>query len=376
MARTLKPDKLLFVATLLLVSTGVVMVYSASAMYAVTHDKPAYYFLFKQGAWALLGLSVLAGVMRVDYKLYRQPVVIWSALAVVVLALTLVLFSHPINGTRRWFSLPGITLQPSEFAKLAAILFTAALLERRMHRINNLRYALLPVGVVTLMLVLLILLEPDFGTAASLVVVVAAIVFAAGLSWRHMLTAALLLLPAAGVVMIGAAYRMRRITAFLHPGHDPLGAGFQTNQSIIAVGSGGVFGRGLMGSIQKLFYLPEPHTDSIFAVISEELGLIGATLVLLCFCVIAWRGLRAAVLAPDRFGSLLAIGLTTMMAAQAFINVSVVVGLFPNKGMPLPFVSNGGSSLLINLLGMGILLNISQQASSVAARRPGDLAIA
>ena len=363
MARTLKSDRVLFIATLLLVATSIVMVYSASAVYAMGHHKPPSYFMFKQLAWALIGLCVLGVTMRVDYRTYRQPVVIWSALAVVGLALVAVLFSRPINGTSRWFSLAGITLQPSELAKLAAIVFTAALLERRMHRINDLRYALLPVGVVTLILTGLILQEPDFGTAASLALVVAAIVFVAGLSYRYLFTAALVLLPTAFAIVMSAGYRRRRLWTYLNPWQDPLHDGYQIVQSLIAVGSGGIFGRGLMGGVQKLFFLPEPHTDFIYAVIAEELGLIGATVLLVCFGVIAWRGLRVAVTAPDRFGALLAIGLTTMVAVQAFVNISVVTGILPNKGLPLPFVSNGASSLLINLLGMGILLNISQQAT-------------
>ncbi|HVB37591.1 MAG TPA: FtsW/RodA/SpoVE family cell cycle protein, partial [Vicinamibacterales bacterium] len=170
-------------------------------------------------------------------------------------------------------------------------------------------------------------------------------------------------LPIIYIVLMGAAYRRRRLLAFLNPWGDPLGDGFQIIQSLIAVGNGGVFGRGLMAGVQKLFYLPEPHTDFIYAVVGEELGLVGATAVLLCFCVIAWRGLRVALRAPDAFGSLLALGLTTMMAVQAFVNISVVIGLMPTKGIPLPFVSAGGSSLVINLVGMGILLNVSQQAS-------------
>jgi len=302
--------------------------------------------------------------------------VIWSALGLVGAALLLVLLSHPINGTRRWFSLPGLTVQPSELAKLAVILFASALLERRMHRITDFRYALAPVCIVTFGVVGLILLEPDFGTAVTLLVVVGAIVFAAGLSWRHLIWAGLALVPTVGAIAIAEPYRVRRLLAFLDPSFDPLGANFHTSQSLIAVGSGGVLGRGLMDSVQKLGgFIPEPHTDSIFAIISEELGLIGATLVVLCFVVVAWRGLRTAVIAPDRFGSLLAVGLTAMMAVQAFINVSVVLALLPNKGMPLPFVSNGGSSLLINLVGMGILLNISQRASTMAARRMGDLTV-
>ena len=368
MARTLKSDKVLFFTTLLLVATSIIMVYSASAVYALGKQHTPFYFMLKQAAVAVVGLAVLGLTMRVDYRTYRQPVVIWSVLAVVGISLVAVLFTRPHNSASRWFSLAGITLQPSELAKLAAIVFVAALLERRMHRINELRYALLPVGVVTLVLTGLILIEPDFGTAASLALIVAAVVFVAGLSYRHLFTAALVLLPTAFAIVMSAGYRRRRLMTFLNPWQDPLHDGYQIIQSLIAVGSGGIFGRGLMGGIQKLFFLPEPHTDFIYAVIAEELGLIGAMVLLACFCVIAWRGFKVAVTAPDRFGALLAVGLTAMVAIQAMFNVSVVIGILPNKGLPLPFVSNGGSSLLINLLGMGMLLNISQQASRTATK--------
>jgi cell division protein FtsW len=314
--------------------------------------------------WVALGMAVLGVIMRVDYRLYREPVLIWTVLAVVGLALVAVLFRAPVNSARRWFGIGGIGVQPSELAKLAAIFFIAALLERRMHRINELSYALLPIGLVVLGLVFLILLEPDFGTAMALVIIVVVMVVAAGLSWRYILGAMLVSLPVVYVVLMGAAYRRRRLFAFLNPWRDPLGDGFQIIQSLIAVGTGGVFGRGIMGGVQKLFYLPEPHTDFIYAVIGEELGLIGTTAVLICFCVIAWRGLRIAFRAPDQFGALLALGLTTMLAVQAFVNISVVIGLMPTKGIPLPFVSFGGSSLIMNLLGMGILLNVSQHATS------------
>jgi cell division protein FtsW len=201
---------------------------------------------------------------------------------------------------------------------------------------------------------------------------VAAMVIAAGLSYRYIVGLALVGLPAAYVVLMSADYRRRRFLAFLDPWADPLGDGYHIIQSLIAVGSGGVFGRGLMGGIQKLFYLPEPQTDFIFAVIAEELGLLGATLVVACFGVIAWRGLRAATSAPDRFGAFLALGITTMVVAQAFVNLSVVLGLMPTKGIPLPLVSNGGSSLLVNLAAIGVLLNISQHAvHDGAAGEPG-----
>jgi cell division protein FtsW len=365
MARKLKSDKVLFFATLLLVFAGIVMVYSASAMMAMERFHRPYLFLIKQSMWAALGIAALAIVMRVDYRVYRQPVVIWTSLAVVGAGLCLVLLRDPINGTRRWFGFGGFGVQPSELAKLALILFTAALLERRMHRVNDVRYALLPIALVSGLAVLLVLLEPDFGTAVSMLIVVALMVFAAGLDWRYFAVAAGAAIPALAAIAIAEPYRMRRLTTFLNPEADPLNQGFQILQSLIAVGTGGVTGAGLMQGVQKLFYLPEPHTDFIYAVIAEEVGLVGTTMVLVAFAVITWRGLRVALRSPDPFASFLAMGLTAMIAVQAFINISVVLALMPTKGIPLPFVSAGGSSLLINLVAMGILLNLSQHASPV-----------
>ena len=367
MARKLKSDKVLFIATILLVGLSIVMVYSASAVVGLEkYGKPTM-FLVKQGMWAFLGMAMLSVVMRIDYKLYREPFFIWTCLAVVGAALIAVLFSPPVNNARRWFGVAGIGVQPSELAKLAAIFFIAALLERRMHRINDVKYALAPIGLMVGCLFALIILEPDFGTSMSLVLIAAVMVFAAGLNYTYILGVALCALPGIAFLVMGTGYRRRRMLSFLHPWDDPLGDGFQVIQSLIAVGTGGVWGKGLMNGVQKLFYLPEPHTDFIFSVISEELGLVGATIVLLCFCVVTWRGMRVALRAPDNFGAFLAIGLTTMVAVQALVNISVVLGLMPTKGIPLPFVSNGGSSLLINLVGMGILLNVSQHASSAEA---------
>ena len=364
MARKLKSDKLLFTATLLLVCTSIVMVYSASAVIAREKWQQPYLLLFKQAAWVLIGLSLVPIVMRIDYRSYRQPLVIWTALGVAAVALVAVLFSTPVNGASRWLHVGPLGVQPSELAKLAIILFTAALLERRMDRIDELSHALLPIGLATGAIVGLILVEPDLGTAVSVLVISSAMVFAAGISYRYVLGLVLVAVPALYVVVMASAYRVQRVMAFLDPWSDPQGSGYQMIQSMIAVGTGGFFGRGLMGGVQKLFYLPEPHNDFIYAVIAEELGLVGATTVLACFCVITWRGLRTAIRAPDRFGTFLAVGLTVMIAFQAFLNISVVTGLAPTKGIPLPFVSAGGSSLLINLIGMAILLNVSQHASS------------
>lgn len=364
MARKLRSDRILFLATAVLVCGSLVMVYSASAVMAMERYQQPYLFLFKQTTWVVLGMLLLGLLMRTDYRHYRQPVVIWSLLGVVTAALVAVLFRREINGTRRWFAIAGVGVQPSEFAKIVAVFFTAALLERRMERVNDFKYALLPIVLMVTVFCGLIMLEPDFGTAISLTATVGAMVFVAGLSYRYVLGGLLLALPAMGVLVMSADYRLRRITTFLDPWRDPQGDGFQVIQSLIAVGTGGIWGLGLMGSVQKRFYLPEPHTDFIFAVISEELGLIGATVIVVCFAVIAWRGLSIALHAPDRFGSLLAVGFTSMLVLQALVNISVVLSLLPTKGIPLPFVSAGGSSLLISLLSMGILLNVSQHAST------------
>jgi cell division protein FtsW len=366
-ARTLKYDKVLFYATVLLVCASIVMVYSASALVALERYQQPYLFVTRQVMWAVLGLALLAVAMRIDYRTYRNDTFVWTLLALVTLMLIGVLFSAPINGTRRWFGLGGLGVQPSELAKIACVLFTALILERRMHRIDEVSYSLLPIGIVVGVLVALILLQPDFGTAISLLLIVIAMVFAAGLSYRYLIGTVLVSLPAIYVVLVSAPYRRRRLLAFWDPWADPLGDGFQIIQSLIAVGTGGVFGRGLMEGVQKLFYLPEPHTDFIFSVIGEELGLIGATGVLACFCLIAWRGLRITLRAQDSFGAFVALGITSMIVVQAFVNMSVVLGLMPTKGIPLPLVSAGGSSLLISLLGMGVLLNISQH-EAVEAR--------
>ena len=364
MARKLKSDKVLFLATALLLCVSVVMVYSASAVLAVGRfQQPPWFFLLKQVIWAVLGIGLLGVAMRVDYRLLRRPPVIYGALAITVVALIVVFFGPAINGTRRWFSVAGVGIQPSEFAKVAVILFVAATLERRMDSMDRAARALAPVVLVTGVVCGLIVLEPDFGTAFTLLAIVGVMVFAAGLPYRHVAGLTLALVPLLFAVMVSAPYRVQRLLAFLDPWADPYGHGYQVIQSQIAVGTGGVLGHGLMAGVQKLFYLPHPHTDFIYAVIAEETGLVGASVVLLCFGVILWRGLATATAAPDGFGAFLALGITMMVTFQAFFNISVVLGLLPTKGIPLPFVSAGGSSLLINLLAMGVLLNVSQHAS-------------
>jgi cell division protein FtsW len=370
MARTLKSDKTLFLATLLLVGTSMVMVYSASAVQAMAEYQSQAFFLYKQAAWAALGLMTMLVVMRVDYRQYRRPAVIWSLVAVAAVLLVAVFLFPARNNAQRWITFGSVSMQPSELAKLAAILFTVAVLDRRMHRVNHVGYALAPIAIVAGGLATLIVIEPDLGSAAVLVGVVVTVVFAAGLSYRYLFGTVLVLVPVLGAFLIGSDFRRRRIATFLNPWADPLGDGYQITNSLIAIGSGGLIGKGLGGGLQKLYYIPEPHTDFIYAVIAEEFGLIGTTLTLLCFVLIAWRGFRASLVAPDRFGALLALGLTSMIVLQACVNVSVVISLLPTKGIPLPFVSSGGSSLIANLIAMGVLLNISQQATAPAGATP------
>ena len=370
MARKLKSDKVLFLATLLLVCASVVMVYSASALLAVERfDQPPWFFLLKQVVWAVVGIGLLGAAMRVDYRLLRSPLVTRTALAVAFAGLILVLFGPPINGARRWLSIFGVSIQPSEIAKAAIIPFVAATLERRMETMDRVFRALAPVALVTGLVCGLIVVEPDFGTAFTLLVIVGVMVFAAGLPYRHVAGVTLVLAPLLFAIAVSSDYRFERLVAFLDPWADPRDSGYQVIQSWIAVGTGGLLGQGLMAGVQKLFYLPEAHTDFIYAVIAEETGLLGASVVLLCYGVILWRGLGVAAAAPDRFGAFLALGITMMVAFQAFFNISVVLGLLPTKGIPLPLVSAGGSSLLINLTAIGILLSVSQHTSE-ARRTP------
>jgi cell division protein FtsW len=360
-ARKLKSDRILFMATLLLVSAGVVMVSSASAGAAFKDPGQAYYLITKQVLFVVLGICLLAIAMRVDYRAYRTDEFVWSLLGLVVLMLVAVLAVGPgINGSTRWFGIGGLGIQPSELAKLACVLFTALILERRMRRINEVGYSLLPVAIVVGGIAGLIVLQNDLGTAVTVLLIVGVMTFAAGLHYRYVAAATVPVAVAVLLAITLAPFRLERVTAFLDPWADPLDTGYQSVQSQIAVGTGGITGRGLSQGVQKLLFLPYPATDFIYAVIGEELGLIGASAVLLCFCVIAWRGLRIALRAEDAFGALVAIGLTTMISVQAFINISVVLSLLPTKGIPLPFISAGGSSMLVSLLAVGVLLNISQ----------------
>ncbi|MGA7616335.1 MAG: putative lipid II flippase FtsW [Thermoanaerobaculia bacterium] len=365
MSRKLAFDRTIFGAAVVILVVGLVMIYSASAMIAsqkVGVDNP-YYFLVRQCVWLLAGGLVALAAMYFDSSLLRDRRVVYPMVAAVVVALVLVLFQAPVNGTHRWFILPGFQFQPSEVAKPVVILFLALFLSQREERINELSGVLVPVVSVLAIISGLILLQPDFGTAATILIVATCLIFAAGISWRRIALFAIPLVPAGLAILLSADYRRERLLSFLNPQADPLGKGFQAMQSLIALGTGGLTGLGIGNGRQKLFFLPEPHTDFIYSIIGEELGFIGAFVVLTLFGIIAWRGLRIAALARDRFTFYAALGLTLMIAIQALLNISVTLCLLPTKGLPLPLVSYGGSSLIATLFGLGILLNLSQQTT-------------
>ena len=368
MPRSLQLDRKLFGVTLALCFIGIVMVFSASAVTAKQEYGNAYVFFLRQLVWLVVGLAGMIRLMNFDYRKLRQPRVIFPGLGVIMLMLIGVLFLDRTHATHRWIHFSFISIQPSELAKLAVILYLAWFLELRLRPrgggVNDFKQTLLPAVGPVVVILALILLEPDMGTACMIFLVALALMFEAGLSLKYLWGAVLAAAPAIYLLIVRVPYRYERVMAFFSPGSDPQGRGFQLLQSLIAVGSGGLTGVGLMESKQKLFYLPEAHTDFIYAVLCEELGYIGGIAVLALFGVYAWRGFRAAYRAPDTFGRLLALGITTLVVGQALVNLSVVLGLMPTKGIPLPFVSYGGSSLLVMLLATGVLLNISQRAEA------------
>ena len=363
MARRYAPDYILFSSTLALLVVGLGMVFSASAVYAGELYGQPWTFLLKQAVWVAVGIGGVFAMLQLDYRKLREPAPIFTALFLVSLLLVAVLVLDPSRNTHRWLKFGSFSVQPSEFAKLVLILFLAYFLERKRRVLNDIRKTLLPAGLVAGVLFLLVVIEPDLGTAVLLGLIALAMLFVAGLHLRYLAFLGALAVPLLGGFVLLEPYRIERVLVFLDPTRDPQGSGFQAIQSILAVGSGGVTGAGLMQGRQKLFYLPEAHTDFIYAVIGEELGLWGALLVVALFGVIGWRCVRIIIGAPDLFSQLLTAGVATMIVGQALINLSVVLGMLPTKGIPLPFISYGGSDVVVMLLGMGLLLNISQHAN-------------
>jgi cell division protein FtsW len=365
MPRKLTPDPLLFGVVLALLSIGVVMVYSASAIMAAERFHDPFFFLKKQLFWAVLGFGALWLAMRTDYRRFERLVTPLLLAALILLVLVLVPpLGQEINGTRRWLRLGPVSFQPVELAKFALVVYLAAFLARRRELVTHFTTGLVPPLVMAALMAGLTVLQPDLGNSLALVILALGLAYLAGARLGHMGLIAAAALPVIAVLIAMKPYRWRRMVAFMDPWDDPQGSGFQIIQSFLALGSGGVAGRGLGESKQKLFYLPESHTDFIFAIIGEELGLVGGAIVILLFAVLVWRGLRVGLRAPDPFGSYLALGLTLMLATQTLVNLGVVTGMLPTKGLPLPFISFGGSALLMAMFSAGVLLNISQHGTT------------
>jgi cell division protein FtsW len=360
MARKLASDKVVFAALVALSLFGCVMIYSASAVSAGETSGNPYRFLVKQIVALIVGGLAAFVVYRTDYRFFSRPWVVYGTYGGSLLLCAAALFHAPINAARRWISLGPFRLQPSEILKIGLVFLLAYQVSRKQRRAGDVEAVLAPVILMTALAAGIVLAEPDFGTAACYVMISAVVLWLAGLRARFFWIVAAGLPPLLAALALSPGYRRARLLSFLNPEADPLGAGFQTIQSLIAVGAGGWTGNGLGGGRQKLFFLPDPHTDFIFAIVGEELGFAGALAVVLCFAVVAWRGLRAARRAPDPFAALLASGATAMIVVQAAINISVALGLVPTKGIPLPFVSYGGSSLVASWIAGGLILNVSQ----------------
>lgn len=358
-------DRWLLLTTIVLVGVGIVMIYSASAIRAEERFGDSAYFLKKQVVWAVLGLLAMSWGLLVDVKRLQRLTPI--LLLVAVLALILVLLPGvgvKINGARRWIRLPGLSFQPAEFAKLALVFFLASYFARRQDRLASFADGFLPPFLVTGVLAGLIILQPNFGTAVVLLVTAAVLFYVGRARWSHMLATAAVTVPVLLLLMLKSAHGRARLMAMVDPSQVSERATYQLNQAYYALGPGGWLGRGLGNSMQKLFFLPEAHNDFIFAILGEELGFVGTLAVVLLFGVFLWRGTKAAVRAASPFATYLGVGLTTLIVGQAVLNMAVVSGLLPTTGVPLPFLSSGGSSLVIMLFGVGVLLNVSRGASA------------
>ena len=355
-------DSILCVTVAILVLMGIVMVFSSSAAYTEHND--SFYFLKRQVLWCLLGTGLLLITKNLDYHnlhQYTYPIMIFTFLLLIVVMFPE--FSKKVGGARRWLVFGEFSFQPSELAKFTLVLFIAKSLVKRADKLRNFAYGYLPNLIVLGFFFIPILFQPDFGTAIVILAVTVTMLFIAGLRKKFLFLSILAIIPFIAVAISFAEYRTRRIIAFLNPWEDPSGAGFQAVQSFYAFGRGGFWGAGLGESSQKLYRLPEAHTDFIFSVIGEELGFVGTTAIVLLFLIFIWRGFLTAYQAKDPFGTHLATGLTLLIGLQAFINLGVASGLLPTKGLTLPFISMGGSSMLVTMLSVGVILNISEQTT-------------
>lgn len=352
-------DLTIMLMAIALTCFGVVMVYSASSVMAAKRFHDGFFFLKRQGLFAIIGFAIMLVVMRVDYHIWKQVAVPALLLCLVLLGIVLIPgLGGKIGGSSRWIRLPGFNLQPSEMAKLALIMYMAYSLDKKQDKVKSLTSGFIPYMIVLMFLIGLLVLQPDLGGALTLAAVAMTMLFAAGTRLTYIFSMFLLALPLLAY-KLSRGYHKSRIDAFLNPWSDPEGKGFQIIQSWLALGTGGVFGQGLGEGKQKLFYLPEAHTDFILSVVGEELGFLGVAVIIGMFFLLVQRAMRISVAAPDTFGRFLALGIAVLFGIEATVNMGVVTGMLPTKGLALPFISYGGSSLLISLFAVGILLNIS-----------------
>ena len=375
MAKKLRIDWFFFAIAAGLALFGAVMVYSASAMISLretTNDPNGatqFQYFFKQFGFTVAGLIVMYLTSKIDYRFWQKKYVVFGALFATVFLLFAVFGFPAINGARRWIRMPGFSFQPSELAKVALPIFLAWFLTKNEETIGSLKETVLPCLAVLVFLGGLIIVEPDLGTTIVLCAIFAAVYFAAGARILHFAAVGAGLLFIGICALVFAPWRVERLMAFMDPFAHADDAGYQVVQSLYAIGSGGILGEGFAKGQQKLFYLPYPYSDFIFAVVGEEFGLIGTLGIVVAFGFLLWRGTRAALLAPDRFGMLLGIGIVTGIIVQALFNISVVISILPAKGIPLPFISYGGSSILVTLFAVGILLNLSQHAGFIEIKK-------
>jgi len=353
-------DTTLLLLTVSLTCIGVVMVYSSSAIMAADRFHDGFYFLKRQLVYTLVGFGLMAFTTYFNYKNWRKLAVISLLVSIVLLGLLFVPgLGVRVGGAMRWLHLPGLTIQPAEIVKLALVLYLAHSLTRKKEKVRSLLKGYLPYMIVLAVLLGMLLKQPDLGSAMIIAGVAMGMLIVAGVRWRYLFPTILMTLPVVYFLIMQVEYRRRRIMAFLDPWDDPFDTGFQIIQSMVAFGKGGVLGQGLGIGEQKLFYLPEAHTDFIFSVIGEELGLVGTLIVAALFLMLILSGIRIAAHCQDPFGRNLAFGLTLLLGLEAFVNLAVCMGLLPTKGLALPFISYGGTSLVVSLFAVGILLNIS-----------------
>ncbi|MCB2291953.1 stage V sporulation protein E [Clostridium algoriphilum] len=352
-------DFVLFATIILLVSIGVVMVYSASSYYAAFKFNDPEFFLKKQLLWACIGCIFMVTAIKIDYHSIKKYT---GLIMLITIILLLAVFAFPaINGAKRWIQLGSASFQPSEIAKYTVVLFMAKSLDKKGEKVKEFLKGVCPYLLVSGFYAGLILVGRNLSIAAVIMIVTMIILFAVGAKFMHIFGIGATLVAAVGAATILEPYRMARLMNFTNPFKDSQGDGYQLVQSLLALGSGGITGAGIGQSRQKCLYIPEPHTDFIFAIIGEELGLIGCAFIMLLFIIFVWRGIKTAVTAKDMYGTILAIGITSVIAIQAVINIAVVTGSMPVTGVPLPFISYGGSALVFNMFAMGILLNVSRQ---------------